>query len=335
MNDSGIQHVPIVLGLAIALAMGGTLLASLAGRWIGGVWTTLLATLATALLAYQPLIGTSVFSGYDTDLLRRILLGAIPFTALIVLLSFKKVPLLGRLLFALLGPAALLYWIFCHFDLQVPRQTLFTHEVLPVSLAIFVCWLLIEPLAHRSPGAAAPIVVGSATAGVAVLLLLSSENQAGLMAPLIPATAGGAVLAALVAALIRRPVQFARGPVLLWLMLIAALFSFMWFDTEKLPLPYLYWIATAPLLAWIMEIGPLHRLKPYKRETIRLVLVLIPVVIGVVLAYKQHKKEAAESGDEYSWIDRAQPYLTWPHPAAPIRPSQIPIPKTINPPTIT
>jgi hypothetical protein len=326
MNSaSDIQHTQMILGMAIASAMLGTLLLSLLGRWIGGSWITLIATLAACLLAYQPLIGASLFAGYKTDLLRRILLAAIPFTAVSIALSFKKVPLYARLIFVAIGPMALLYWVFSHFDISVPRLALYENKILPISLAIIAAWALIEPIAKRSPGAAAPIIIGATTAGLSFLLILSAENQAGLMAPIIPATAGGAVLAAVVAALIRKPIDFARGPVLLWLTLIAALFAFMWLDTEKLPVPYLYWIAAAPLLGWVPEIGPIHRLKPWKRESLRLVLVIVPVIVAMILAFKQHKKEAAESGDEYGWVQ----------PAAPIFPSQMPIPNTIPPPTIT
>jgi hypothetical protein len=349
MADPSIQHMQIIIGIVIGLAMAGTLVLSLASRWIGGVWTTLLGILAACLIGYRPLIDASLFAGFDRDPLRRILLGMIPFTAIIALLSPRKIPAIARILLALLGPSVVFYWVFSRFDLSVPPATLLFHEVLPVGLAIFAGWVVIEPLAHRSPGAAAPIAIGAVTAGLAALLLLSAENQAGLMAPLIPATAGGAVLASIVAALIRKPIHFARGPVLLWLTLIAALFAFMWLDTEKLPLPWLYWIAGAPLLAWIPEIPVLHRIKPWKRETLRLVLVLTPVTFGVVLAYNQHKKEAAESGDEYSWVTPPRFHLqregvnssaplfstNRAHPAAPMRPSQMPIPNTINPPTIT
>jgi hypothetical protein len=325
MPDNSIQHTQQILGMAIIFAMLGTLLFSLLGRWIGGVWTTLLATLAACLLAYQPLIGASVFADFKTDLLRRILIAFIPFAAIAILLSLKKVPWFIRFIFAVAAPGFLRYWIFVHFDLAVPRQTLLIHKILPVSLIAFVAWALIEPIAKRSPGVAAPVIVAASAAGVAFLLMLSNENQAGLMAPIIPATAGGAALAACVASLWGKPLDFSRGPVLIWLTLMAALFAFMWFDTEQLPLPYLYWLAAVPLLAWIPEIGTIHRLKPWKRESLRLLLVLIPVVITVIFAFRQHKKEAAESGDEYGFVQ----------PAAPICPNQMPMPNTINPPMIT
>ena len=331
LMNSDIQHTQLILGVAISIAMLGTMFLTLLSRWIGSPWPTLIAILATCLLAYQPLIGASLFAGFKTDLLRRILFAAMPFTLLLILLSFKRVPKFARILLALIGPALMLVWIFIHFDLEVPRQTLFLHKIFPIAAAIFISWSLIEPLGHGSPGAASPIVATAITAGIAFLLMISAENQAGAVAPLIPATAGGALLACIIGSLIRKPVSTARGPLLVWFTLIGCLVAFLWIDTDQLPTKYLLWIAAAIPLAWIPEIGPLHRMKPWRRETLRFALVWMPVIVAITLAFKQHKREAAESGDEYGMI---QPAPTG-QVAAPKCPSQMPIPKTINPPTIT
>jgi hypothetical protein len=330
MTDSAdIQHMQMILGTCMALAALGTLLLSIAGRWIGGALTTMLAIVAAMLLAYQPLVGSSPFEDLKTDVLRRILIGLIPFTLCLIILSIKPIPGFIRLLFVLIVPALFLYWVFSHFDVTVPRQTLFFHKIVPLCVFVFVSWCAIEPIARRNPGAAAPIVIGPVTGGLAFLLMLSSETQAGLIAPVIPATALGALLAAIIAVFIHKPISFARGPVLLWIMVIAGVFAFMWLDTDKLPTPYLWWILTGPLLAWVCELKPIHRLKPWKRESIRLVLVSIPVIAAVAFAYKQHRDEAKAAGDEYGMVAPAA------HPAAPILPSQIPMPNTINPPMIT
>jgi hypothetical protein len=322
MND--IQHTQMLLGAAMVMAALGTLLLALLGRWIGA-WITLLAILAALLICYQPLINASLFAGFKTDLLRRILIGLIPFTLGLLVVSRPNKIAAGRILFALLAPSLLLWWVFAHFDLAVPRQTLLLHKIVPIGLAIFIAWLLIEPLAVKSPGAAAPIVIGAFSGGLAFLLMLSAENQAGLIAPIIPATALGALLAAIAASILKSPITFARGPVLLWLTSIAALFAFLWLDTDQLPTRDLYWTATAPLLAWIPQWKPIHRRNAWQRESLRLLLVLVPVVIAIILAFNQHKKEAAESGDEYGQVQSP----------APMCPSQIPMPNTTMPPTIT
>jgi hypothetical protein len=335
MPDSDIQHTQTVLGMAILFAMLGTLLLSLVGRWIGGAWTVLLAILLASLVAYQPLCNSPLFGRLATDRQQRILLAAIPFTLLLIGLSFKRIPLLLRVISAIVGPAMMLTWVFYGYDKTVPMMTIFTTRIAPICLSLFVVWLLIEPIAIRTPGAAAPMILGFLGAGCGFLLMLSAENQAGLMGLMVPATAGGATLAAIVAAMFRKQLSAARGPVLLWLTLLASQFAYLWIahSTKEMPLNYLTWLAAVPLLAWIPEIGPIHRIKPWKRETLRFVLLAIPVVITMVAAKKQHDREAAEAGDPFGILWQSPQFV--PHSAAPMCPRYMPMPKTINPPTIT
>lgn len=330
----------MVLGAAMGLAALGTMIFSILGRWIGGAWTTMFAIVAAFLLVYQPIMNAPLIPGLSaatmtttflaavkSDALRRIIVAAVPFTAVAMLLSLQRIPFLVRLLFALIGPAALLGWVFAHFDVAIPRPEFYTHKILPISLVIFITWLLIEPIAMRSAGSATPIVIGPLTAGLAQLLLLSADSQTGMIAAILPATALGALLAAIIGWFLGKPISFSRGPVIVWLTLIGTLFGFMWLDSEDLPSRYLYWIAAAPVLAWIVELPLLKKRKPWIRETVRLALVAIPVVVAVVLAFKQHNAEQKAAGDEYGFVQ--------PHSAAPMCPSQIPMPNTIIPPTIT
>jgi hypothetical protein len=302
--NSSIQQFQMLLGMAIGLAMLGTFIFSLAGRWIGGVWTTLVAVPVICPIAYRLVLNVHLFSNLKTDLIQRILAAAIPFTACIILMSVRRIPPWARFLFAVIGPTMFLYWIFSQWSTAtLPRVTLLTNDVIPVSIGILVAWLLIEPVASRSPGAAAPLVLGFFLGGVTFILMISSPgSQVGQIAPVLCATIGGAMLAAVVSFFIgQKSLSFARGPVLLWLTLAGGLFAFVWFYTD-LPAIYLEMIAVAPLIAWIPEIGPVHRLKPWKRELLRVALLAIPVLIACALAYKQHKREAVESGDDYSFL---------------------------------
>ncbi len=318
------QTQKLIVELMLATA-AGTLVLSFAGRWIGGVWTTMIATLAACLLVYQPLTGVSPFADFKTDLIRRILLAAIPFTACVITVSFRRVPRWVRFAVVVIGPAVMLYWVFLRYDLKMPRVQMLTHQIVPVAAVIVVLWLLIEPLTTRSPGPAVTIVIGFLTGGIALfLMLLSQGSQAGEISPMVAASAGGAMLAAIACvALFNEQMSFARGPVLVWLTLAAALFSFMWFDTNEVPTGDLLLIAAIPVLAWVPEIGPIHRLKLWKRETIRFVLLAIPFGIAVKLAYGQSKAPEEEV--------RVEPNQS----AAPILPRYTPIAKTIIPPTMT
>jgi hypothetical protein len=98
---------------------------------------------------------------------------------------------------------------------------------------------------------------------------------------MIPATAAGALLAAM----FQRSLSFARGPVLLWLTLIGTIYGFALVD-DSLPFGRLYYLAAIPVLAWVCEIPILHRLKPWKRELIRFVLMAIPMCIVMYLVYR-------------------------------------------------
>jgi hypothetical protein len=324
-----VQQTQKLLVEMLALSAVGTFVLSLVGRWIGGAWTTMVAITSAVVLVYKPMVGGLVFDNFTTDLIRRILIAAIPFTALVLATSWKTGPAWGRFAVAALAPTAMLYWVFMHYDLAVPRVTLLTHEVLPVAGVVLVLWAMIEPIAVRTPGPAVPIVLGFTTGGIAIfLLLLSQGSQAGEISPMLPASAAGALLAAIASSFIgKKPLSFARGPVLLWLTLTAAFFSFMWFDTNEIPLVDLLLIASVPVLAWIPETGTIHRMKPWKRESIRFVLLAIPFGMAVVLANRQSAAQEQELGLQGpTHSDQS---------AAPILPRYTPIAKTIIPPTIT
>lgn len=316
-----------------------TLMFTVAGRWIGGAWTTLLAILLCVLLAFHPLIHAELFGNLTTDRMQRSLFALIPFAVLLAGLSLKRVPISVHTLAALIGPVLVLTWAYFGYGMQKGmspevlhqhRVMLYGQRIVPVSLCVFVLWMLIEPIAVRSAGLAAPMVIALLAIACTFLLMFSAENNAGLMATPVAGSAGGAAMATLVAALIgKKSMSLARGPVLLWLAILGSLFGYLWINTDQLPLKYLSWLATVPLLAWIPEIGPIHRLKVWKRESIRLLLIAIPVVLTMTMAFKEHQREAAAAGDPFGML------LPDSHPAAPMLPSQMPMPNTINPPTIT
>jgi len=167
------------------------------------------------------------------------------------------------------------------------------------------------------------------------LLMLSAEANAGLISTPISGTAIGAAIAAVISTFIgNKQLSFSRGPVLLWLTILGMMFGFLWISDDRLPLQYLYWLAGIPVLAWVAEIPPIHRLKSWNRESIRVLLMGYPAAVAMILAFKDHQMEAKASGDVYGLIWPA-PQDPAPQPAAPILPRYIPIPKTINPPTIT
>jgi hypothetical protein len=303
-DDTSIQHLMMVQFAIGAIAAVATLLFALAGKWFGGIRITLLAITAAILLSFHPLIHANLFSNLTTDRMQKILAALIPFTIVLVCISFRKIPILLHPLIALIGPGLILAWVFHDYAVQdMPREVLYLHRIVPLSLGLLVMWALIEPIAVRSPGPAAPMIITLIAIGSTFLLMLSAEANAGLMSTPVSGTAAGAALAAAIVAMAKsNNLSLSRGPVLLWLTMLGCMFAYLWISDDELPVKYLCWLASVPLLAWIPEIGPIHRLKWWKRESIRLVLVAIPVVMTMALAFREHKQAAAASGDEYGLI---------------------------------
>ncbi len=266
---------------AMAIAAMGVALVFLCTRWVG-VWISILAIVIAQVLSYSPVVGALQWRSFKTDLPSRILIASSVFALIVAGLSLRKLPSWARIAFSVIGPALLLWFVFANWPIE--RAQLFLHRIGPISLAIFVAWMLIEPISTRSPGAAAPLIIGCVTGAAAMALLVAGQDQAKGMAPIIPATAAGALGAAMLASLLKWKLSFARGPVLLWLTLMGELYAFLWIEND-LPLAQLYWIAAIPFLAWIAEIPVIHRLKPWKRELIRLALMLGPMIVVMVEVY--------------------------------------------------
>jgi hypothetical protein len=278
-----IQHTQMVLIAAMAIAAMGTAVLFLSSRWVG-VWIGILAIVAALVLSYSPVLGSPLLGSFKTDLSRRILIASSAFGLIGAGLSLKRLPFWARLGFAVIGPSLLLWFVFANYPIE--RADLWLHHIGPNAAAILVAWLLIEPISVRSPGAASPLIIGCLTGAAAIALLTGTQQQASGIAPIIPATAAGALAAAMLASLLKWKLSFARGPVLLWLTLMGELYAFLWIDGD-LPIAQLYWIGAIPLLAWIAEIPPIHRLTPWKRELIRLGLMIGPMVVVAVQVYHQ------------------------------------------------
>jgi hypothetical protein len=183
-----------------------------------------------------------------------------------------------------------------------------------------VLGLIIEPIAIRTPGVAVPLIIGFLCAGVGGLSLMSTTTMPGQIVAAMGAVVGGAMIAAAVS----KPILFSRGPVFFWLAMIAILWVPALYDVDAIPWHPLLLILGAPLLAWLVEFPAIKRIKAWKRESLRALLLAIPVAIALYLGYQLMKA----NGDGMALNQPA-------HSAAPMCPSQMPMPNTIIPPTIT
>jgi hypothetical protein len=151
-------------------------------------------------------------------------------------------------------------------------------------------WILLAWLSQRDPGRTVPLAVAIACAGTAIIMMLSGYASGGPLAmPL-----AGAVVGALVASIFVKgnlPLDGLLGLSVVGLFAIIVMGHFFgeltWTNAALL--------FVAPLLCWLAELGPIHRLKPELRPLAGLVLVVVPVVIALTLAQQKFVEDSAKT----------------------------------------
>jgi hypothetical protein len=158
-----------------------------------------------------------------------------------------------------------------------------------VSLAATISWILIEPLTARRPGPTGSILLWLLSTGSALLLLLGASPRLGFLV----VTLAGVFGAYFLFSLLLKKSPISAGPTLLCIPLLSAWLSYAYFDSSVITPIELSLLITAPLLAWLPEIPPLTKLKPWKRELLRAALTAAPIAIAITLAAIQFKKDSA------------------------------------------
>jgi hypothetical protein len=164
-----------------------------------------------------------------------------------------------------------------------------------------------------------------AIAGVAGLWWVSFEQSAasdGMTAPLAMAAVSG-ISALIIAVLVEQTTGQAMGAMAI--ALSVAIVLMIWsgkaslkrgtamvvaglgvnalaaaYFISSLPLRYVLLLAFAPAMLWLGKIPAIHRLRPWMRVGVQIVLLLIPLGIAAVLAVQQAKRDAAIEGDPYT-----------------------------------
>ena len=313
------QHAGVVVGLTLSVVAGAIVLLALVAaalrrrhpRWAAAMLT--LGIPAAGLLAYRPLLDKSPLSDLPHDVVQRLWWGAAGLAVLLAIvrgLCGGARPWLRRgamLAAAILLPAAVLAFAFLPFRPADTSTVQFLARPLGLMLlAIVGGWLLLEPMAVRSPGAAVPLVMGFLSAGVGGLILMSDSTAPGMSVAVVGASTAGVLLAAWAAHLASRrvvlPVSAAGGAVVMWLTLLSGLMCFCCVDSDTVPTANLLILAAAPLLAWTPEIPAVHRWKPWRRELLRAALVAGPVILALARAYVVFRRD---SDNDLSWLPTA------------------------------
>jgi hypothetical protein len=290
--------------------IGGTLLVEVAaaivlcliggltrGGWAAGSWAVLLALAIAPLATDRPFLGEQPqWRASDPDFKsaeQRIILCAVQLAVSAMALSARRLPAWPRAVLAAVAPAAILLWIVTAYP--GPPLAGWPVRLGVPAAASLVLWCLIEPLAIRRPTSiAAPWVCGCLTAGVALLNLFSNVQGPGWVALAIGGVIGGTFLFALTG----RGPSFAGGPVVVVVALLACLAAANRIGSGNVPASRWAILALAPALAWVVELRPMRNWRPWLREPLRMALVLIPVVIAVVPAYRDYAaQQAEEMGD--------------------------------------
>jgi hypothetical protein len=313
MDDQSLQAAMQTDALALLAVCAAAVLFTLLGGWADTRWRlrtpaltvalTLLVLTVGGALAYPRFAGKAVTSQLASDLVQRcVVAGAVAAGAVFALgWAIARLPRRAgvsvAILLAIAAPAALLYWSVLPYPTPdgLSRFGFLAHQIGPALLAAVTLWALTEPIAHRSPGAAAPLVVTLVACGTAALLMTLAAQTPALLSFAVAASAGGALLAACLAPLLRRWItitpQFAGGAVLVWFTLLTAFATADCLDSDSIPARSLVILTLSPALAWIVEIGPLRRWRPWKRELLRGVLVAIPVLLVAIPALLQAKRD--------------------------------------------
>lgn len=156
-------------------------------------------------------------------------------------------------------------------------------------LGLMVFTRLMHRLARRVRGATlAGVMMVAGTAG-GIVLVCSSNARLGQLAGVLTAATGGAF----VSGLLRPEMSFSGGGVRVTTLLLAALLVLGYFnDYTELPAMTFPLVAAAPLAAWVGQLPPIRRLRPWQRFIARIVAVLIPSAISAAIAWRAYQSVA-------------------------------------------
>jgi hypothetical protein len=267
----------------------------------------LLALAVAPLAADKPLLGERpqwhTTDPDRADAVQRIILATPLLAAAAAALAARRVPAWVRGLLPAAAPFAIGYWILAAW----PTPPVGWRTLAVAAGASLVLWAILEPLAVRRPtGVAVPWVCGCVAGGVALLNLFSTVTGSGWIAVAV----GGVIAGAFVVALTGRGPSFAGGPVVVIVPLLVCAVLAHVIGGGQVPLWQWSVLAAAPALAWVAELRPMCRWRPWLREPLRMALVAVPVVIAVVPAHRQwvDRQQEEMGGDELSlavpaWVD--------------------------------
>jgi hypothetical protein len=284
--------------MQLLLGLGVPLLIAAALAWIGGMWPRGSAWGAIAGLAIGLFVAYGAFMSRRSPLPaveapERIVVCGIGIAIAGILLCWRSVPWIARGLLAIAAQVLILWFVFRPMPASsLPPEKMWTFVAITAGVGL-VLTALIETTARRSGSVAAALVLGPLASGVGAINILTGNAKLGWLG----ASIGVMIFGWFVAALISKNVSLSRGPVIVCLAILSALLAYGYFSSETMTPLYLALVAGAPVLAMIAEAPPIHRMRSWKRELIRIVLVTIPIGVAVGIAIPRFIRENSASSE--------------------------------------
>ncbi len=143
-------------------------------------------------------------------------------------------------------------------------------------------WIASFTLAKRTPAVSPPLVMLIAASFAVLVLERSATARFAQLAGVLAASSGGCLVAALLGSAPKMGPGMAGGAAVL---LVGLMFTGHFNHFSDVPPVCFFLVAGAPLLAWVGQLGPLRRRRPWQRLTAEALAVLLPVAVALALAF--------------------------------------------------
>jgi hypothetical protein len=288
--------IQLLLGLGVPLLIAAVL------AWIGGraprgsSWGAIVGLAIGLLVAYRAFLSRwSPLPAIEAP--ERIVVFTVGLTIAAVLLSWRGVPWIARVLLAIAANVLIVWYVFRPMPVSsLPVNRMWTYVAITAAASLVLTGL-IERIGQRSGSVAMALVLGPLAAGVGAINMLTDNAKLGDLG----AAIGVMIFGWLLAALFTKNGTLSRGPVIVCMAALAALLSFGYFGSQSMTTIQLVLIAAAPCLACVAELPPVRRWKGWRQELIRLVLVVIPIGVAVGIAvpeFIRQNREATSASQE-------------------------------------
>ena len=151
-----------------------------------------------------------------------------------------------------------------------------------LACAATVVWIALFTLAKRTSVVSLSLVVLIAASAAALVLERAATARFAQLAGVLAASGGGCLVVASLRSAPKMGPGLAGGGAVL---LVGLMFTGHFNHFSDIPAVCFFLVATAPLMAWMGQLGPIRRRKSWQRLVFEAVAVLVPAGIALALAF--------------------------------------------------